>query len=120
MLVGCAAAAVHWSVVVGLVAHAGWRPLGANVVGWLVALLVSYGGHQQLSFAAQGAAARSSAPRFFLVSALGFMVNESVYAMALHWSGWRYDAVLGAVLLGVAALTYLASRHWAFAGSPAD
>jgi putative flippase GtrA len=119
VLVGCAAAAVHWGVVVGLVEHAGWRPLVANVLGWLVAFVVSYSGHHQLTFRRSGASVASSAPRFFLVSALGFAVNEASYALLLGVSGWRYDIVLGAVLVAVAAFTYLLSRHWAFAGRAA-
>jgi hypothetical protein len=54
-----------------------------------------------------------------LVSALGFCINESAYALLLHGSGLGYRTALAAVLLGVAVLTYLLSRHWAFLGSPA-
>jgi putative flippase GtrA len=107
---------VHWAVVVALVGHAGWRPLVANVAGWLVAFTVSYGGHHRLTFRRAGAAIGQSAPRFFLVSAAGFAVNEASYALLLSVSGWRYDFVLGVVLVAVAFFTYLVSRHWAFAG----
>lgn len=117
---GCTAAAVHFGVVVLLVARFGAAPLWANLGGWLVALGVSFTGHLRLSFADQAAPAARSARRFFLVSALGFVVNESAYALLLHGSGLGYRAALAAVLVGVAVLTYLLSRHWAFlGGSPA-
>ena len=103
-------------MVVILVARANWPPLGANVLGWLVALLVSYTGHLHLSFRDSGAAVARSAPRFVALSAAGFAINEAAYALALHFGAWRYDLVLGCVLLGVAVFTYLASRHWVFAG----
>ena len=52
--------------------------------------------------------------RFFAISAGGFAVNESAYALLLHWTTLRYDLLLAAVLVGVAGLTYVLSRHWAF------
>lgn len=118
--VGCAAAAVHWGVVVWLVQHWGWRPLVANVFGWLVAFTVSFAGHHRLTFRDHAAPLGRSAARFFLVSAGGFSINEAVYALLLHWSGLRYDLALAAVLVAVAVLTYLASRHWAFLHSQAS
>lgn len=115
---GCVAAAVHFGVVVALVGRFGLPPLGANVAGWGVALSVSFIGHLRLSFADQQAPPARSARRFLLVSALGFGINESAYAVLLG-SGAGYRVALAAVLLGVAAITYLLSRHWAFLGSPA-
>jgi putative flippase GtrA len=119
VLVGTAAAAVHWGVVVVLVGHGGWRPLVANVAGWLVAFIVSFSGHHRLTFRNHGSPVRSSAVRFFLVSAGGFTINEATYALLMHWSGLRYDILLAGVLVAVAGLTYLLSRHWVFLRSPA-
>jgi len=116
---GCAAAAVHFGVVVALVGRFGLPPLLANVAGWAAALGVSFMGHLRLSFADQAAPPARSARRFLLVSALGFGINESAYALLLHGSGLGYRTALAAVLVGVAVLTYLLSRHWAFLGSPA-
>ena len=112
--VGCAAAAVHWLVVVALVSHGGWRPLVANVAGWLVAFTVSLAGHHRLTFAGHGAPFWPAAVRFFGVSAFGFAINETAYAWLLRWSGQHYGLALAVVLLAVAGLTYLLSRHWAF------
>jgi putative flippase GtrA len=116
---GCVAAAVHFGVVVGLVGRFGMPPLLANVGGWAVALGVSFVGHLRLSFADQAAPAARSARRFLLVSALGFGINESAYALLLLDGGLGYRVALAAVLLGVAVVTYLLSRHWAFLGNPA-
>ena len=104
-------------MVVGLVGHRGWQPLAANVLGWLVAFIVSFAGHHRLTFRGHGAAPGPAAVRFFAISAGGFAVNEAAYALLLAWSDLRYDVVLAGVLLAVAALTYLLSRHWAFARS---
>ena len=117
--VGCLAAAVHWGAVVGLVDLAGWRPARWQTPGWLLAFGVSFSGHHLWTFRDHGVAPWVSAARFFVVSACGFAVNETAYVLLLHWSGLRYDLVLAAVLIGVAAFTYLLGRHWAFLRNPA-
>lgn len=117
IVTGCTAAAVHFGMVLLLVEHLGLAPLLANVGGWLVAFGVSFVGHRHLSFADQAAPLARSARRFFTVSAAGFAVNEAAYALLLHGSGLGYRTALAAVLAGVAVLTYLFSRHWAFRGN---
>ncbi|MEY2891390.1 MAG: hypothetical protein RJA98_1298 [Pseudomonadota bacterium] len=115
VLVGCAAAAVHWLTVVGLVSGAGWRPLWANGVGWLIAFHVSFAGHHRYTFGDRQASVTQSGPRFFALSAGGFAINEAAYAALLHLGVQRYELALLAVLVGVAVLTYLLGRGWAFA-----
>lgn len=115
--VGCAAAALHFAVVVALVQLTGWPPLVANIAGWLAALGLSFAGHWRLSFAAQQAPLHRAAPRFVLVSATGFAVNEAAYGLLLHAAGLGYALALAIVLVAVAVGTYLLSRHWAFRGS---
>mgnify|MGYP000951591192 CR=1 FL=1 len=118
VLVGCLAAAVHWAVVVGLVEGQAWPALLANVAGWLVALSVSFAGHHSLSFRGHGVPAHRSAVRFVAVSAAGFSINETAYALLLRWSGRRYDLLLALVLVCVALLTWWLSRHWVFRRKP--
>ncbi|WP_240126888.1 GtrA family protein [Thermomonas alba] len=117
--VGCAAAAVHWLVVVALVEHSGLAPLAANVLGWLVASTVSFAGHHHLTFRGHGVPVHDSARRFFLLSAFGFALNEATYALALHLSRIGYQLLLGAVLVFVAGITWILSRLWVFRDSPA-
>lgn len=112
--VGCAAAGVHWLTVVALVEHLALRPLIANVLGWLVAFGVSFAGHHHLTFRGHGVPVRDSMRRFFLLSALGFSINEATYAVALHVSRLGYQVLLGGVLVLVALLTWVLSRLWMF------
>lgn len=112
--VGSVAAVVHWTVVVLLVEHRGWQPLLANAVGWLIAFGVSFAGHHRLTFRGHGAAPMSAVARLFAVSTGGFAINQTAYALLLNRTAQRYDVLLAAVLIGVAALTYLAGRHWVF------
>lgn len=114
--VGCAAAAVHWLVVVLLVSQWQLAPLLANVPAWLTAFVVSFSGHHRLTFNDHQAPVGSSLRRFFMVSALGFVLNQGAYAAMLRFSGQRYDVALLIVLVAVAALTYLLSLTWAFNG----
>jgi putative flippase GtrA len=101
-------------VVVALVSQLGWLPLLANVIGWLTAFGVSFLGHHSWTFRGHGTALGTSARRFLMVSAGGFLANESAYAWLLHAGGLRYDVALAMVLVAVAIVTYLLSRHWAF------
>jgi putative flippase GtrA len=116
--VGTAAAAVHWLVVTAAVGGLGWHPLAANVIGWLVALQLSFLGHHRLTFRGHGAPWWRSAPRFAAISGLGFLINEAAYAAMLRWSGQPYQLALAIVLVAVAALTYLLSSRWAFLRMP--
>ena len=75
--------AVHFGMVVLLVEHVGATPLAANVVGWLVAFVVSFAGQHRLTFADRSAPLLQAAPRFFAISAGGFATNEAAYALLL-------------------------------------
>ena len=117
--VGVLSAAVHFCAVVVAVEQAWLAPLWANLAGWLLAVGFSYGGHRRWTFADQAAPGVRSAARFFALSAAGFAINEIAYALLLRHGGLGYQAALAIVLLGVAGITYLLSRAWAFAGNPA-
>lgn len=112
--VGCAAAAVHFGVVVLLVEWLRWPPLAANVAGWLLAFLVSFLGQWRLTFASRGTPWRHALPRYFLLSLGGFAANEGAYAVLLHLTPLPYQVALGIVLLAVAVMTYLLGSRWVF------
>ncbi len=112
--VGCAASLTHWLVVVAIVAGFSVPPLVANLAGWLVAFTVSFSGHYHLTFRYQKTSLWPAATRFFVVSAIGFGINEASYAWLLHATTMRYDVLLFLVLVGVAVLTFVLSRLWAF------
>jgi putative flippase GtrA len=115
VLVGISAAATHYTVVVALVSLAGWPPAGANLLGFAVAFWVSYFGHRRLTFATQEPPAHAQAlPRFALVAAGSFALNQLAYMGLLRFSALSYQWALLLVLTGVALLTYITSRLWAF------
>lgn len=113
-LVGSAAAATHL-VVVGLLVHfADMAPLAANVLGFLLAFVVSYRGHAMFTFSQAQATGWTVAARYFVVACGSFAVNELLYAAALHWLGWNYLLSLFGVLVVVAVGTFVFSKFWAF------
>lgn len=114
--VGSAAALTHLAVVAIVVEGTGLRPLAANVIGFGVAFFVSFGGHARWTFPLAPHRFAAARRRFFAVAFTGFVLNQTAYAEALHLFGARYYLpVLAAVLLGVAAATFLLSKLWAFA-----
>lgn len=114
VVVGTSSALVHWLVVVALVSHLTMNPLQANVAGWLVAFVVSFTGHYQLTFRHHNTEALSAMKRFFALSASGFLINEASYAVLLTYTTINYEWLLAGVLIGVAFLTFVASKLWAF------
>lgn len=117
--VGTTAAAVHWGVVRAAVESMGLAPLSANVLGWMIAFVVSFSGHRLWTFGATtGVGTGQSLWRFALVSGVGFAVNEACYAAVLRAGGLRYDVALGVVLVGLAVGTFVVSRLWVFRAAP--
>lgn len=112
--VGCAAAATHWGVAVTCVEAFGAAPLLANLVGWLVAFVVSFSGHYRLTFRHSKTPWTIAARRFFFISAAGFIINESAYAWLLRVTAVRYDILLALILVVLAFATFITSRLWAF------
>ncbi len=110
--VGIAAMAVHW-LVVKLLVPLGLQPLIANVIGFAVAFNISYWGHRNWTFASE-ASHQTTLTRFFAVAVGSFLINEFAYSLLLRFTHLNYDVALAIVLVGVAALTFVLSRYWAF------
>jgi putative flippase GtrA len=118
--VGTAAALTHLSIVFAAVELFAVRPLTANVMGFCIAFFVSFSGHARWTFPVAPARQAAARTRFFAVALTGFVLNQTAYAEALHLFGPRYYLpALAAVLLGVAAATFILSKLWAFANPQA-
>jgi putative flippase GtrA len=111
-VVGVAAMAVHWLVATTLV-PLGLQPLIANVIGFAVAFNVSYWGHRNWTFEAE-AGHQTTFWRFCAVACASFVLNECLYYLLLTYTRLQYQVALAIVLIAVAALTFVLSRHWAF------
>ena len=115
-LVGASAALLHFCVVWLLVSQWQMAALAANVAGFVLAFGVSFVGHHRFSFASSQARTRAALPKFAIVALLGFTCNELLYGLLLA-AGLEYRLALLLVLLAVAAMTWILSRHWAFRSS---
>ncbi len=114
--VGCAAGATHLAVVATVVELLGLKPLAANVIGFAVAFLVSFGGHARFTFPIAPQRFAAARARFFAVAFTGFVLNQAAYAVALDLFGPRYYLpLLAGVILSVSVATFLLSKLWAFA-----
>lgn len=112
--VGTAATGVHLGVVAGGVPF-GLSPLVANVLGFCVSFAVSFAGHARWSFPIERRTVALALKRFAALSLLSFGLNEICYAGALRWTALDYRVALFAVIVGLAGVQWLASKHWAFA-----
>jgi putative flippase GtrA len=113
-IVGVLAMATHYVLVILLV-NFSITPLIANVFAFIGAFQVSYWGHSSWSFSDLSASRRDSFRRFVIISVSGFLLNELLFFLFLKFTNIPYQISLLIVLPFVAGLTFLFSRHWAFA-----
>ena len=112
-LVGIAAACVHIGIVWVLITQFGIETLFANLVAFLTAFIVSFSGQYLWTFRSKRNW-QSALIRFFLISLLGFALNNIVLITLLDL-GFMSDSVtamLSACIIPV--VTYVAGRFWAF------
>jgi putative flippase GtrA len=114
VVVGTAAAAMHY--VVALIAYSGFgqHPGLANVIGFAAGFPLSYAGHRWWTFDSTRERHTAALPRFLLVALSSFAGNQMLLLLALRWLPLPFWLLLGAVLLIVAVSTYLLSHHWVF------
>lgn len=117
VLVGTAAAGVHFLALVAWVQWVHLPPAWANIAAFIVAFGVSFSGHYHLTFKnqRQGRSWRSSVWRWLLSSALGFALNQVLFVLGLYWFGQaHYRAIWFIVTLLVTVLTFGLGKWWAF------
>lgn len=112
LAVGGAAALTHLAVF-ALTQHRMWPEL-ANAIGFLVAFMVSFGGHRLLSFRDAGTTVAQSFQRFVVTALAGFASNEGVFVLLFRVSDWPALPALLVGLIAAAGQTFLLSRFWAF------
>jgi putative flippase GtrA len=110
--IGAVAGLCHYCVALLVHAIVALTPAWSNLLGFSVALPVSYFGHRNYSFCDTTLGHRDSLPRFLATASGGFVLNQLVVLIeTLYLPFW---VTLGLALGIVAVVTYLVSRHWAF------
>lgn len=112
LAVGSAAALTHMGVF-ALTQHRLWPEL-ANATGFVVAFMVSFGGHRLLSFSDSRTTVAQSFQRFIVTALAGFASNEGVFVLLLRVADWPALLALFVALVVAAGQTFLLSRFWAF------
>lgn len=114
VVVGATAAATHY--VVGLAAYTlfGAGAGLANVLGYCAGFPVSYGGQRFWTFARSREPHRVALPRYLLTQLIAFAVSQTLLLLAVRFVPLPFWFVFGAVLVIVAAGTYLLSKLWVF------
>ncbi|MES2089503.1 MAG: GtrA family protein [Pseudomonadota bacterium] len=114
IVVGGAAAGVHYGVALLLNGLMGMSPAWANPLAFGCAFPVSYVGHRVFSFPQARLPHRQALPRFLTVAISSFVGNQALLLALLHWWAWPFWLALGCTLVTVALATYVFSRYWAF------
>ncbi|OYY90704.1 MAG: polysaccharide synthesis protein GtrA [Methylophilaceae bacterium 17-44-8] len=114
LVVGAIAALVHYAMAVTLEGMYSVRPAWSNIIGFCAAFPVSYLGHRHFSFSGQSSSHQQALPRFLAVAILGFLANQTLVLLGLHFTALPFWSLLALVMIVVAIGTYLLSKHWAF------
>jgi putative flippase GtrA len=113
-VVGLAATAVHalMSLAARNVLEA--SAVQATLVGYLCSVGVSYLGNARFTF---GRPALHGAQflRFLAVSLTGLGANVAITWLLVNRLGWPFKAALAVVVVVIPALSFVASKLWAFA-----
>lgn len=112
-MIGVLAAITHYGIAIFLTSHqvaAAW----ANLVAFIMAFWVSYFGHRYFSFEASDVSHQQTLPRFILVAVLGFILNESLLLLMLHFTKISIALGLPFIIILTAIFTFILSRQFAF------
>jgi len=117
-VVGGLASLIHMLIGVTLI-HSGWSALLANPVAFVIAFGVSFLGHYGFTFTDQRSPFATSLIRFAVVACGGFALNESLLALLVWTDAVSQMTALVISTASAAAVTFFASKNWAFnAGRP--
>jgi len=112
--VGGCAAVFYYATVIGLVELGGLRPLAANPMAFLLAVVANYTGQRLWTFPESTRAHRSSLPRFLATAALGFSLNQSLFYLLLNLTDLPYVIALPVAAGLVAGVTFTLALLWVF------
>ncbi|EFO33499.1 putative GtrA family protein [Roseibium sp. TrichSKD4] len=118
-LVGIAATLTHSVVALAALQSEMFGAYGSNILGFIVAFVVSFAGHNFWSFKPRrhhGTTGRRMA-RFLLIAVMGFLANNVVLTACLQFTNWPATVGLIFSIAIVPVLSFLGSRFWAFSGS---
>lgn len=114
LVVGGLGTVAHLATLAATVELLGLPVLLGSVLGFLMALGLSYLLNRYWTFGT-GRPGLGSFWRYALVCVTGLGLNIAMMYALVHWLHWRYLAAQLSVIFVVPVSNYLFSRHWAFA-----
>ncbi len=119
LIVGATAALVHFLLLVVCVQLAHITPIWGNVIAFLFAFIVSFAGHFHLTFSNKDSSAKNdwltSLPKWFASSVGGFLLNQGLFVLGIHWLGDKWYALIWFVVTAiVTVITFALGKLWAF------
>lgn len=119
IIMGSLAAVVHLAVLYTAVTFLDIAPAWANALAFVVAFVVSFIGHLNVTFKenhlAQTASVSSRLFKWFMSAITGFMLNQGLFVLGLAWLGESYYLLIWFIVTGiVTALSFLLGKLWAF------
>jgi putative flippase GtrA len=112
-IIGVLAALTHYAIAITLTSKS-IQPAWANLVAFVIAFWVSYFGHRYFSFNAGEVSHQQTLPRFILVAVIGFILNESLLLLMLHFTAVTIAIGLPFIIVLTAMFTFVLSRQFAF------
>lgn len=112
-LVGVAATLVYVAVFTGAVEFLGIPPVIAVVLGFCLAVLVSFYGHRRWTFGV--ASSPGQLAKFIVVALTGFAANLLITYLVVNVFELWYGYALLLSIFAVPGMTFLLSKSWAFA-----
>jgi putative flippase GtrA len=114
-MVGILATSVHGASFLVLVETLQVRAVAASVGAFLIAFIVSYGGHRHWTFKARSGDTRGSLVKFAATALLGLFVSAGTTYLIVGILAANYLYALVLVVVAVPVATYLLSKMWVFA-----
>ena len=112
-VVGATSTAINYVGALAAQHLLGLGPLPAGVLGYAMAVGVSYFGNSLLTFRRPAIHAPQFA-RFAAISLVGLAINLGLVFVGTHTIGWPLWKALIPVVLIVPAATFVMSKFWAF------
>ena len=110
-VIGVVNTSLHFGTVVALVELLGANPVGANVLGFALANVVSFFGNSLLTFRQTPTWARY---RTFLAVSLASLLLAVMLSSFVELMGWHYAVGLGLILVCGPVMTYVLHKTVTF------
>ena len=113
VIVGVAAAIVHYGLLIGLVEWVGADKVIATLIGYVFGGLVSYGLNRRFTYASERPH-HEAGWRFALVAGIGFCLTGIFMYVLNERFGWPYMVAQIAITGIVLVWSFIANRLWTF------